>query len=107
MPIICCSNDAYNQGLTKFVLVDKKVIGLSNVDDTSEEYRPYKQLVERLNRTYKFHTRPRGSMKFLNGAILLTTLFVAYYNYLRVHSLLQRVPLPRSQLNNITNYPKQ
>ena len=87
---------AYNQGLTKLVLVDKKVIGLSNVDDTSEEYRPYKQLVERLNRTYKFHTRPLGSMKFLNGAILLTTLFVAYYNYLRVHSLLQRVPLPRS-----------
>ena len=98
---------AYNQGLTKPVLVDKKVIGLSNVDDTSEEYRPYKQLVERLNRTYKFHTRPRGSMKSLNGAISLTTLFVAYYNYLRVHSLLQRVPFPRSQLNNITNYPKQ
>ena len=93
---------AYNQGLTKLVLVDKKVIGLSNVDDTSEEYRPYKQLLERLNRTYKFHTLLPGSMKSLNGAI-----FVAHYNYLRVHSLLQRVPLPRSQLNNITNYPKQ
>jgi hypothetical protein len=98
---------AYNQGLTKPVLIDKKVIGLSNVDETSEEYRPYKQLVERLNRTYKFHTRPRGGMKSLNGAISLTTLFVAYYNYLRPHSSLQRVPLPRSQLNNITNYPKQ
>ena len=62
---------AYDQGLTKFVLVDKKIIGLSNVDDTSEEYRPYKQLLERLNRTYKFHTRLPGSMKSLNGAILL------------------------------------
>ena len=38
-------------------LTHKKVIGLQNLDFESEEYRPFKQIIERLNRTYKFHTR--------------------------------------------------
>ena len=40
-----------------------QVLGLQNLDDESERWRPFKQMIERLNRTYKFHTvslaRPR------------------------------------------------
>lgn len=35
-----------------------KVVGLQNLDDESETYRPFKQIVERLKRTYKYHVRP-------------------------------------------------
>ena len=30
-----------------------QVIGLTNDDEVSKEFRPYKQMIERLNRTYK------------------------------------------------------
>ncbi len=69
------------EGLTK-----KTVIGLKNLDEESSEYRRFKQLIERLNRTYKFHTRPRYGFKSFDGAVALTTLFVAYYNFMRPHS---------------------
>lgn len=64
-------------------ILRRKVIGLENKDDESTEYRQLKQLVERLNRTYKFHTRPRAGFKNMQGAIVLTTLFVVFYNYMR------------------------
>jgi len=80
-----------------------KVIGLSNDDDESKKYRPLKQLVERLNRTYKFHTRARCGFKNINGAAVLTTLFSAYYNFLRPHSSLKsEPPIFIAQLNDIT-----
>lgn len=64
----------------------KKVIGLQNLDSVSEEFRPLKQLIERLNRTYKFHTNAAHGFTSLNGAIALTTLFVTHYNFIRSHS---------------------
>ena len=64
----------------------KKVIGLQNNDEQSTEFRALKQLVERLNRTYKFHTRPRAGFKNMEGAVVLTTLFVLYHNYMRPKS---------------------
>ena len=89
-------------------LVGKTVAGLENNDDVSEEYRQCKQLVERLNRTYKFHTRPRNGFKDLDGATALTTLFVAYYNHLRPHSQLKGgVPVPLAELAGTEIYPKQ
>lgn len=36
----------------------KQVIGLTNDDPVSEEYRPLKQIIERLNRTFKGNCRP-------------------------------------------------
>jgi len=71
-------------GITK-----KTVIGLKNLDPESEEYRAFKQMIERLNRTYKYHTRPRAGFKAFDGAVALTTLFVAYYNFMRPHSALR------------------
>ena len=98
---------AYNHGLPEPVISGQKVIGLENLDEVSKEYRPHKQLVERLNRSYKFHTRPRAGMKSLNGASALTTLFVAYYNYLRVHTGMKHTPLKLEKLQGISSYPKQ
>jgi putative transposase len=83
-------------------LTRRKVIGLTNQDPESETYRPFKQLIERLNRTYKFHTRARCGFKNINGAVVLTTLFVVFYNFLRPHSALTgRTPVTWPGLNAI------
>jgi len=71
-----------------------KVIGLQNLDSESEEFRPYKQLIERLNRTYKYHIKPAYGFNSFNGAMALTALFVTFYNFLRPHmSLKYKVPI--------------
>jgi transposase-like protein len=78
----------------------RTVIGLQNLDEESEQYRPFKQLIERLNRTYKFHTRARSGFKSQQGAVALTALFVAYYNFLRPHHTLhQRTPIHVAELH--------
>lgn len=80
----------------------RKVIGLQNLDEESELYRHYKQIIERLNRTYKFHIRPAGGFKSTNGAIALSTLFVTHFNFLRPHIALKyRVPIPMDELQSI------
>lgn len=80
----------------------KKVIGLQNLDSESTEFRPFKQLIERLIRTYKFHTRSACGFNTQNGAIALTTLFATHYNFLRPHSALNyNVPIPLEELHDI------
>lgn len=69
-----------------------KVIGLQNLDQESEEFRHFKQLIERLNRTYKHHIKPSHGFSCSNGATALTTLFVTHYNFLRPHMSLNRKP---------------
>jgi len=70
----------------------KKVIGLQNLDAESEEWRALKQLIERLNRTFKYHVRPATGFNSINGAVALTTLFVTNYNFLRPHMSLNYKP---------------
>lgn len=101
---------AYNTAAAKTtgqeVLTKHTVIGLQNLDPESETYREYKQLVERLNRTYKFHTRPRAGFKDFDGAVALTTLFVAFYNFMRPHGALKgKTPVEISSLKGKTLYP--
>lgn len=80
----------------------RKVIGLQNLDSESEEFRPFKQLIERLNRTYKHHVRAAAGFKHFNGAVSLTTLFVTYYNFLRPHMRLNyNVPIPFPSLDGV------
>jgi transposase-like protein len=79
-----------------------KVIGLQNLDSESEEYRHYKQLIERLNRTYKHHIRVANGFGSWNGAIALTALFVTHYNFLRPHMALDyQAPIPIAELTAI------
>jgi transposase-like protein len=81
----------------------RKVIGLQNLDNESQTYRPYKQLIERLNRTFKHHVKPSHGFNSTHGPLALVTLFVTHYNFLRPHmSLNYRVPIPLTQLEDIT-----
>lgn len=80
----------------------KKVIGLQNLDSESEAYRQFKQLIERLNRTFKYHVKPSHGFNSINGAIALVTLFVTHYNFLRPHTSLKwRTPIPLKELEGI------
>ena len=62
-----------------------QVIGLTNNDAVSKEFRPFKQMIERLNRTYKHSYRPTNGFDNINGANYDLALWVAYYNFLRPH----------------------
>jgi hypothetical protein len=62
-----------------------QVIGLTNEDAVSKEFRPYKQMVERLNRTFKSSYRVSCGYDNYNGANYNVSLWVAYYNFLRPH----------------------
>jgi transposase-like protein len=84
-------------------LLHRKVIGLQNLDSESAAYRPYKQLIERLNRTFKHHMKPSHGFNSINGAVALVTLFVTHYNFLRPHTSLKwQVPIPLKELEGIT-----
>lgn len=62
-----------------------QVIGLTNDDEVTTEFRPYKQLIERLNRTYKQTYRVSCGYDNYDGANYNVALWVAYYNFLRPH----------------------
>ena len=97
----------YNKDLEKDKIVRHKVIGLENINKESKDYRRFKQIIERLNRTYKYHTRPRAGFKTFDGAVCLTVLFVAFYNFMRPHSSVKtNVPVPLECLKDIKLYPK-
>ena len=84
----------------------KKVIGLENLDDVSTENRHYKQIIERLNRTFKQHVRPAAGFETFNGAMSLLTLFVTYYNFMRPHmSLNYNTPVPLEELKEVSTMP--
>lgn len=62
-----------------------QVIGLTNDDAVSTEHRPFKQMIERLNRTYKASYRSTNGFDNMDGANYDLALWVAYYNFLRPH----------------------
>jgi transposase-like protein/DNA-directed RNA polymerase subunit RPC12/RpoP len=62
-----------------------QVIGLTNDDAVSTEFRWVKQVVERLNRTFKSSYRVTCGYGSENGAHYGISLWVAYYNFLRPH----------------------
>ena len=62
-----------------------QVIGLTNDDAVSTRYRPFKQMIERLNRTYKASYRHTNGFDNIDGANYDLALWVAYYNFLRPH----------------------
>lgn len=85
---------SYKLAEQQFKLHDKKkfkdfsvtqVIGLTNEDPVSTEYRWLKQIIERLNRTFKFSYKITNGYGSDNGASTHLVLFVAYYNFLRPH----------------------
>ncbi len=103
-------NPSYHAGLhfinanaDQLKLTLKKVIGLQNLDDESEEYRPYKQMIERLNRTYKYHVQSQNGFGSVKGAVAKLVLFVTHYNFLRPHkSLGYKTPIHMSQVAGLS-----
>lgn len=83
-----------------------QVIGLTNNDAVSKEFRPYKQMIERLNRTYKASYRPTNGFDNYDGANYDLSLWVAYYNFLRPHrSLGNKTPVTDSNIARAGNMP--
>ena len=83
-----------------------QVIGLTNDDAVSKEFRPFKQMIERLNRTYKASYRPTNGFDNIDGANYDLALWVAYYNFLRPHKNNgYKVLNPVDMLQNAENMP--
>jgi transposase-like protein len=83
-----------------------QVIGLTNDDPVSTEFRWVKQVIERLNRTFKFAYKPTNGYGSEEGANAHLVLFVAYYNFLRPHPYTYKQPLNHvPELANCPNMP--
>jgi hypothetical protein len=111
--LVSDGNPSYQAGIhfinrlkNELKLTLKKVIGLQNMDDESEEYRPFKQMIERLNRTYKYHMQAQNGFESVNGAVAKLVLFVTHYNFLRPHTALNyKTPIQIPELKNIDSLP--
>lgn len=65
-----------------------QVIGLTNQDENAKKYRPQKQIIERLNRTFKYSYYGKNGFASEEHANNYMTLFTVYFNFLRKHSSL-------------------
>lgn len=85
-----------------------QVIGLTNQDDISKEYRSQKQIIERFNRTLKYYYRPKGGFTSLDNANSYMVLFATYNNFLRPNKALDwKTPVELDELNGISNMPNK
>lgn len=103
---------AYPLAKQQFELEENKdfnltqVIGLANNDPVSTEFRWVKQVVERLNRTFKASYRVTCGYGSDDGAVYGFSLWVAYYNFLRPHPYNYWRPLNEiKELEGIDNMP--
>lgn len=104
---------AYPLAAQQFALLDNplkfditQVIGLTNDDAISKEFRPFKQVIERLNRTFKESYRCTCGFDHFDGANYSVALWVAYYNFLRKHSFFKHNVLnSHSMITNAQNMP--
>ena len=85
-----------------------QVIGLTNLDETSKEYRSQKQIIERFNRTLKYYYRPKGGFSSLDNANNYMVLFATYNNFLRPNKALNyETPVVLDALKDISNMPNK
>ena len=85
-----------------------QVIGLTNQDDISKEYRSQKQIIERHNRTLKYYYRPKGGFSSLDNANSYMVLFSTCFNFLRPNSALKyKTPVELPELDRCTNMPNK
>lgn len=83
-----------------------QVIGLKNEDKTSKEFRPFKQAIERHNRSFKSNYRSSHGFGSASGSIGYVTLFCTYFNFLRPHMALDyNVPVPIPEVQKLPNMP--
>jgi transposase-like protein/transcription elongation factor Elf1 len=83
-----------------------QVIGLTNQDIVSAEYRPLKQIIERLNRTFKGNYKATCGFGSEIASVYFVDLFAAYFNFLRTHSALDNnVPAVIPELQSLEDMP--
>jgi len=103
-PIYVLAQHFFSQNGIHFDI--NQVIGLTNKDEVSKEFRPLKQIVERLNRTFKKEYKNKYGFNSSAGSEAFTILFVAYFNFLRPHSALEKkVPVILDELKYLPNMP--
>lgn len=85
-----------------------QVIGLTNQDETSKEYRSQKQIIERFNRTLKHYYLPKGGFTSIDNANNYMVLFATYNNFLRANKALDwKTPVELPELEGIDNMPNK
>lgn len=85
-----------------------QVIGLTNDDPVSKQHRPAKQIIERLNRTFKYSYAVKNGFNSLDGANDYMCLFTTYFNFLRKHSSLDyKPPVKLDCLKKTHNMPSK
>ncbi|MDU6524955.1 MAG: DDE-type integrase/transposase/recombinase, partial [Enterococcus sp.] len=106
-PIYKLAEAFYAQNGIGFEVI--QVIGLTNKDAVSKEYRPLKQIIERLNRTFKANYKPLGGFNSEAGPLAHVTLFTTFFNFLRPHSSLEkgRVPVILPELEACEDMPQK
>jgi len=83
-----------------------QVIGLTNDDPVSAEFRPLKQIIERFNRTFKGNYKSTTGYGNNMGADNKVALFAAYFNFLRPHSGIDcKIPVVIPELDALPNMP--
>ena len=83
-----------------------QVIGLKNNDETSKEFRPLKQAIERHNRSFKTNVRSSHGFGSTKGSVGYVTLFCTYFNFLRPHMALNyETPVNVPELNKLPHMP--
>ena len=105
-PIYNVAVEYWSQNGLSFKLY--QVIGLTNQDDTSSQYRSEKQIIERFNRTLKYYYRPKGGFSSLDNANNYMVLFATYNNFLRPNKALDwNTPVQLNELSAISNMPNK
>ena len=86
----------------------KQVIGLTNKDEVSKEYRWLKQIIERLNRTFKGVYEGKNGFNSYERANEFMALFAAFFNFLRRHSSLNyNVPVKIPEVLDMPDMPSK
>lgn len=85
-----------------------QVIGLKDLNDTAKTYRPAKQIIERLNRTFQFSYYVKNGFKSIEKANEFMCRFTVYFNFLRKHKALgYNPPVILKEFSGITNMPNK
>lgn len=83
-----------------------QIVGLKNLDPVSKQYRSYKQIIERLNRTLKFYYKPTNGLGTIENANAYMILFSVCFNFLRPHQALNyKVPQYDADIQAMPNMP--
>jgi hypothetical protein len=105
-PIYVLAQHFFAQHGTHFNV--KQVIGLTSKDEVSKECRWLKQIIERLNRTFEGVYIGKNGFNSFERANEFMTLFAAFFNFLRRHSVIgYNVPVNIPELNEMPDMPSK